>query len=57
VVASAAFVVLWGYVFLYDAFVQRRWLHVITFIGVTLVWAAIQEAARRKSDSIDYSSR
>jgi len=57
VVASAAFVVLWGYVFLYDAFVQRRWLHVITFIGVTLVWAAIQEAARRKSDSIDYRSR
>ena len=48
---------LWAYSFVYEPLVQGRWLFVLSVVAGALFWTALNEAARRKAESIDYRSR
>jgi len=57
VVLFAAVIGLWGYAFIYQPLIQGRWLFVISVVAAGLFWTGLKEAARRKAESIDYTSR
>jgi hypothetical protein len=57
VVLFAAVIGLWGYAFVYRPLVEGRWLFVISVVAAGLFWTGLKEAARRKAESIDYTSR
>jgi len=57
VVLFAAVIGLWGYAFIYQPLIQGRWQFVISVVAAGLFWTGLKEAARRKAESIDYTSR
>lgn len=57
VVLFASVIGLWGYAFVYQPLVQGRWLFVISVVAGGLFWTGLKETARRKAESIDYTSR
>lgn len=52
-----AVVIAWAYSFIVQPIVEGKWLAVMAFLAACLFWAALRETARRKAESIDYSSR
>lgn len=56
-VLFAGVIGLWGYTFIYQPLVQGRWLFVVSIVAGGLFWTGLKEAARRKAEGIDYTSR